>query len=227
MEKKKDFIINVIFYAIIGAAVVAVCKFILPALFPFLIAFLIAAVIQVPIEKLGKDSQKKRKAAAVLLCCAFYIIFFLAVIVLGTKAVKTAGNMIVSAPVVYNEKVVPFIGEIADYLEVAVSSIDATISQQIENYFVEISRNMGQYISDFSVKAVKWLSEGVTGIPGFVVKLVVTVVATFFMAIDFRKIMAFFKRWIPVGKEETVNKGMDYVKNVIFIYIKSYSLLFF
>lgn len=49
---------------------------------------------------------------------------------------------------------------------------------------------MGQCISDFSVRAVKWLSGGVTGIPGFIVKLVVTVVATFFMAIDFPKITA-------------------------------------
>lgn len=227
MEKKKNFIINVVFYAIIGGGLVAVCKFILPALIPFLIAFLIAAIIQTPAKRLGKASQRKTKTVAVLLCCAFYIIFFLIVIVLGTKAVKAAGSIIVSAPTVYNETIVPFIGELADSIEEAVSSIDVDASQQIEDYFAEISQNMGQYISDFSVKAVKWLSGGVTGIPAFVVKLVVTVVSTFFMAVDFSKIMAFFKRRIPAGQEDKVNKGMDYIKNVIFIYIKSYSLLFF
>lgn len=64
------------------------------------------------------------------------------------------------------------------------------------------------------------------GIPGFIVKLVVTVVATFFIAIDFSKIAEFFKRWIPAEKESIINKGVDYIKNVIFIYIRSYSLLF-
>lgn len=226
MEKKKNFIINVIFYAIIGAIVVAVCKFILPVLIPFLIAFLIALLIQAPAKRIGKASQKKRKAVAVLLCCAFYIVFFLIVIILGTKVVEVVGSMIVSAPAVYNEKIVPFIGVLADSLEETVSSVDAAASQQIEEYFAEISQNMGQYISDFSVKAVKWLSGGVTGIPGFFVKLVVTVVASFFMTVDFPKIMDFFQRIIPKGKEDTVSKGMDYMKNVIFIYIKSYSLLF-
>ena len=44
MEKKKNFIINVIFYAMIGTAAFGVCKFVLPALVPFLIAFLLAAL---------------------------------------------------------------------------------------------------------------------------------------------------------------------------------------
>lgn len=102
MEKKKDFIINVIFYGMILVAVMAFWKFILPVLIPFLIAFLIAAVIQIPIKRFGRGSDKKN--IAVLLCGAFYLIFFMAVILLGTKAVKTAGNMVVSAPAVYNEK---------------------------------------------------------------------------------------------------------------------------
>lgn len=227
MEKKKNFIINVIFYGMILVAGLAFCKFIFPVLIPFLIAFLIAALIQIPAKNLGKGSSKKKKTIAVLLCGIFYFIFFMAVILLGTKAVKTAGNMVVSAPAVYYEKVVPFIGEIADSLQETVDSIDSAASQQIEAVFSEISQNMGQYISDFSVRAVKWLSGGVTGIPGFIVKLVVMVVATFFMAIDFPKITGFFKRCIPAEKEDTVNKGMDYIKNVVFIYIKSYSLLFF
>lgn len=227
MEKKKNFIINVVFYGMILVAGIAFCKFILPVLIPFLIAFLIAAIIQIPVKKIGKDSGKKKRIIAVLLCGTFYFIFFMAVILLGTKAVKTVWNMVVSAPAVYYEKVVPFIGEIADSLQETVASIDAGASQQIEEVFSDISQNMGQYISDFSVRAVKWLSGGVTGIPGFIVKLVVTVVATFFMAIDFTKMTGFFKRWIPAEKEGTVNKGMDYIKNVVFIYIKSYSLLFF
>ena len=227
MEKKKSFIINVIFYGMILMAGMVFCKFILPVLIPFLIAFLVAAIIQIPVKKIGKDSGKKKRIIAVLLCGTFYFIFFMAVILLGTKAVKTAWNMVVSAPAVYYEKVVPFIGEIADSLQETVVSIDAGASQQIEEAFSDISQNMGQYISDFSVRAVKWLSGGVTGIPGFIVKLVVTVVATFFMAIDFPKVTGLFKRWIPAEKEGTVNKGTDYIKNVVFIYIKSYSLLFF
>lgn len=226
MEKKKNFIINVIFYAMIGTAAFGVCKFVLPALVPFLIAFLLAALLQMPAKKLGKESDQKRRIAAILLCCAFYAVLFFIVIIPGTKAVKGIASMVVAAPSVYNEKIVPLIGKLAASLEEAVASVDAAASQQIEGVFTEISQNMGQYISDFSVKAVKWLSGGVTGIPGFVVKLVVTVVATFFMAADFPKITAFFQRRIPAGKEAAVKKGVDYMKNVIFIYIKSYSLLF-
>ena len=47
MEKKKNFIINVIFYAMIGTAAFGVCKFVLPALVPFLIAFLLCLLCRV------------------------------------------------------------------------------------------------------------------------------------------------------------------------------------
>lgn len=227
MEKKKNFIINVVFYAMIAAAAAAVCKFILPVLAPFLIAFVIAAVIQIPAGKIGKASPAGRKTAAVFLCGVFYIAFFLLVIVLGTKAVKAGAAMLVSAPAVYNEKVVPFIDQLAVSLEEAFSSIDDTASMQIESYFEEVSQNMGQYISDFSVEAVKWLSGGVTEIPGFIVRLVVTVVATFFITMDFPGVIGFFRGFLPAGKEEAVKRGLNYAKSVILIYLRSYALLFF
>lgn len=47
--------------------------------------------------------------------------------------------------------------------------------------FSEFSQNVGQYITDFSMKVVKMLSDGATKILGFIVRMVVTVVSTFFM----------------------------------------------
>lgn len=48
-------------------------------------------------------------------------------------------------------------------MEEKAASIDAGASRQIEDIFSEISQYMGQYVSDFSVRTVKWLSGGVTG----------------------------------------------------------------
>ena len=78
----------------------------------------------------------------------------------------------------------------------------------------------------FSVKAVRMLSRGATKIPGFIVKLVVTVISTFFIALDFDTILSFFRKWIPAEKEKEAGRATAYVKNVFLIYLKSYSLLF-
>lgn len=134
--------------------------------------------------------------------------------------------MCICASSVYDHLIAPALGEIADRLKEMTASFDATMAQGIENTFAEFSQNVGQYITQFSVKVVKMFSEGVTGIPEFIVKLVVTVISTFFMAADFGSILGFFKKFIPEEKEKSVGSTVKYVKNIIGIYLKSYILLF-
>lgn len=223
---KKRFIINVIFYFIIGIIIFGICKYILPALVPFIIAFLIAALLQIPVKKLSGEVPKKKKWLSILFCFVFCFLVFGLVLFLGISLVKGAGDVVTSASSLYNDKIVPILGEISDRLESVTASVDVSISQKIESIFQELSQNLGQYITDFSVKAVKIVSGGATKIPGIIVKIVITVVATFFMAADFDKIINFFKGFLPKEKEEYARNITEHVKKAIFTYIKSYVLLF-
>lgn len=225
-EKRKRFIIDVAYYAVIGIFVLAGLKFILPVMVPFIIAFLVSALIQLPVKKMAKRFPARKRLTAILCCGLFYIFLFALVLLFGVKLLQGAGNIIVSAPVLYNERIVPVFEEIAERLEMAAVSVDMEMAQKIEEIFREFSQNVGQYITDFSVKAVKMLSGGAARIPGFIVKLVVTVVSTFFMAPDFERIIGFVKKFIPAEKEESAGKAIDYIKNVLFIYMKSYTFLF-
>lgn len=227
MEHKKKFIINTIFYAIIGIIALCFCKYVLPALMPFMIAFLVSALVQIPIKKSKVNTDWKRKIFAIFLCGCFYFVFFFLIAAFGVKLLEGTEKFVVSIPTIYDESIVPLLDEISERLEVATASMDHSVSQKIEDTFLEISQNLGKYASDFSVNMVKWISGGVKGIPGFIVKLVITIVSTFFMAADFDKMTIFLKKLIPPDKEEMAGKGADYIKNIVFVYIKSYSLLFF
>jgi len=226
MEKKKEFIINVLFFGLIIAIVYAVCKFLLPALTPFLIAFLIAALIQIPARRLAKGREKVRTGLSVLFCIAVYAAFFLFVISVGVKAVQLATDAALAAPSFYRDTISPMFSEVSDWAEQKVASVDAEASKEVGGVFTELSQEMGQYISEFSVKAVKWLSGGVTEIPNFVIKLVVTIVATFFMAADFPRIIGFCQKMLPEKWRGKTQHACAYVKNVAVIYLRSYSLLF-
>ena len=50
--------------------------------------------------------------------------------------------------------------------------------------------------------------------------------ATFFFVGDYDGIIAFFKKLLTPKQVALVEKGQSYVKNVLFIYIRSYSFLF-
>ena len=164
-DKKKRLIVNVVYYLMIGIAAFGVCKYVLPALVPFLIAFLIAALIQIPIKKIGGRSGAKKKAAAICLSGLFYVVFFTLVIILGVKLLEVIGNLLVSVPDMYDHMIAPVLGEIADMLKKMTESVDVTMAQGLEDTFNKFSQNVGQYITNFSVNAVKMLSEGIIGIP--------------------------------------------------------------
>lgn len=227
MEHKKKFIINTIFYTMIGAAVICFCKYVLPALVPFVIAFLVSALVQIPIKKFNTGSDRKKKACAISLCICIYSVFFFLMAVFGIKLLEGTEKIVVSLPEIYNESIVPLLDLVSVRLETAVVSMDQSAAQKIKEIFLEITQNLGKYASDISVNMVKWVSGGVKGIPGFIVKLVITVISTFFMVADFDKMIGFARKMIPQDKKGITEKSADYIKNIVFVYIKSYSLLFF
>lgn len=226
MEKKKKIITNVIFYAMIGSIALLAYRYILPVTAPFIVAFLLAALIQLPVKKWGGVSLKRKKALAVFLCGSFYTVFFLTVSFVGVKLLEGAGSIIASAPAIYSERIVPALEKMMNHLETAAAPLNACMSQKIESDFQTISQGMGKYISEFSMKAVEWLSAEVIAFPGFIIKIVITIVATFFMAADFDKILSFFNKFIPEEKREVIRNGSIYVKKIVFLFLKSYFILF-
>lgn len=226
MEKKKEFIINCAYYMIIGVILLGICKYILPALLPFIFAFLVAALIQIPAGKISGKNTGRRKVIVSFLVFLFYTLLFFLVAAAGVKLIWGMGELVESVPAIYQNKIVPFLNEMSENMEVSASMADIGIAEQIKSAFQEFTQNMGRYVSDFSMKAVKIISVRVTEIPGFIVKIVVTVISTFFIAIDYDRIIGFLKKHIPTGKEDMLRRGKEHIRNTVFIYIKSYSLLF-
>ena len=71
VERKKKFIINVVFYALIAILIWVACKYLVSPMMPFIIAFVVAAVIQVPVRKI-KAGPKRKKLLSIIFCIIFY-----------------------------------------------------------------------------------------------------------------------------------------------------------
>ena len=84
MERKKKFIVNVVFYALILVLVWVGFKYLVTPMMPFIIAFLVAALIQIPVRKL-KVPPKRKKAVSIISCVIFYGVLFLLAAWAGLK----------------------------------------------------------------------------------------------------------------------------------------------
>lgn len=158
---------------------------------PFIIAFLVAALIQVPVRKF--KVSKAEKLLSIVFCAVFYGLLLLLAAWASLKFLDGVENLIRQVPHFYNTTIVPVFETISNYLEESMTSVHPSVANTIENSFEEMTNNLGSYVSSLSVKVVQIISGGISGVPGFVIKLVITVVATFFFVGDYDGIIAFLR----------------------------------
>lgn len=226
MKKKQQFITNIIFYGLIIAIFFAVCKFILPVLVPFIIAFLIASLIRIPIKKLYSTSLSRNKAISIVTCILFFSIVFFLLGIAGVKIYNTVFDFLMSIPAIYQDSIVPALGTMADMINNTLSNMDEGFAAEMNNIYWEYVNNIGEYIKTFSVNAIKVISGSLIEIPAFIIRLVITIISTFFFIIDYDKITTVLIKLIPKNRQNTVVDLITYYKSTILIYLKSYTLLF-
>ena len=70
-NSKKSFVINVLFYLLIGLIVIATLKFILPLVSPFIMGFLIAYLLRKPTKSLVASFKLPYKPVSALVVLVF------------------------------------------------------------------------------------------------------------------------------------------------------------
>lgn len=226
IEKKRQFIINTVFYAIIICLVLIVCKYLVPILLPFILAFILASVLVIPAKKLAGKNSKIRRFCAIIVGVIFFVLLFLGIAFLGVALVDWFLGFLEFIPRLYQDEILPMLNFL--YLELAerLTFADPELTAKINGVFQNFIGNIGNFISSFSVNAIKAVTSGIAGIPGLIIKLILMIISCFFFLLDYDKIMAFFVSLIPKGKEKNFETIKWYVTNTLLVYIKSYSLLF-
>ena len=226
IEKKKQFIVNTVFYTFIICMILIVCKYLLPILFPFILSFVMASVLVIPARKLAGKNNGIRRLCAIAVGVVFFVLLFLGIAFLGVALADWFLGFLEYVPRLYQEEILPLLNYV--YLEVSerMTFADPALTEKINGWFQDFIGNIGNFISSFSVNTVKAVTSGIAGIPGLLIKLILMIISCFFFLLDYDKVIAFFVSLIPKGKEQTFETIKWYVTNTLLVYIRSYSLLF-
>lgn len=226
MEKKNKFITNIFFYGIIVFLMWGAFKYIMPVLIPFIIAFIIASLIRIPVKKLYGNSETRNKIISILTVIIFYGIVFSLLALLSIRLYGWISDFLSSVPTMYQEYILPAFNTVFGLIERTLDSMDPEIAAEIDKVFQTFTNDIGELVKTFSLNALKLVSGSLIVIPGFLIRLIITIISTFFFMIDYNKILVTLIDLIPKGKENTVTNLVKYFKNTVLIYLKSYSLLF-
>ena len=226
MEMKKNFVINTAFYCILAALALVFWKYLLPILMPFVIGFVIASIVQLPLNALPLNGKRRTKAAAIVLCIIFYALILWGMVFFSVKVIAEISNFAASVPDLVYDYLYPLIWEIGDWLQNILEPIDMTLAQLVNEVGKTVASTLAKYATQASGWAVKALATGVVSIPGALVTIIVTIVSSFYIAADYKTVIAFLKRLIPGSHRDKVVQVVGYAEHAVVVYIKSYLVLF-
>lgn len=226
MEAKKRFIVNVMFYGIIVVIITLAFKYVLPIMVPFIIAFCVAALLQIPVRRMKIRAASLRRLASAALCGVFYAIVALIVLLLGSRMINEIGALLSAIPKLFSNTILPLLDQAFNELETTVLPYDTTLASMIDRVATNIIQQITSWVTSFSGSALLRVTNIATAIPGLLVKVIITVISTFFISLDYDTVIGFLKRLIPKGRKELVDTSLHYTRTMLTAYVKSYSLLF-
>ena len=171
MEKRKKFIINFLYFAIITAAVFLVLQFALTLLFPFVAALFIAYILRRPIRFLSRKTTLPRKASAVVMVLIFYGTIGTLLVLGSIRAFSFVSDLVQSLPRIYLQYVNPVMRELFQELEHALGETDPAVLDTVDYLWGQLTQSLSSLVSDLSLTSMEAISSLASSLPALFIRL--------------------------------------------------------
>lgn len=225
MDKKKAFITNVIFYGIIFVFAYLALKYLAPVMLPFIIAFIVVWVLKFPADFFERKLKKGGRWILPLLVTVFYSAVICLVLWMSASIVPAVGSFILQLPRMYEETFLPALKNFYRRVDDLFAAANPSMVLEMESILKQVVNEFGAFLADSSGTIIKSVSGLAASVPSVVVKIIVTIISSYFMAFDFEHIVGFVMGVLPEKGREKVVKVVEQTKHIIKVFFGSYSLL--
>ncbi len=219
IEKRRQFIINFVFFAIIAAILYFSMNFLVSWLLPFIIGFLIAFMMNPLISWTVRKTHIKRRIIASFYTVTLAIIFGLLIWFIVYLIIKYSQTYFHLLPEFMTKELLPAFDKVNAWLNNLIEGVSPDMRLQLGNIQVELLNEIQKWTIEFSKNGLVILTNITTSLPFILLTFIFTVLATIFSNIDFPNVKAFLLDIMPskfrilvknikVSFTETVGKYM-------------------
>lgn len=228
VERQKNFLIGTAFWAVWISLIGLVLKVAGSVLLPFVIAFLVAWILAVPVDFVTKKLHLRRGITAVFFVILFYFLVGVVLYFAGSHLVRLVYDTVSDLSHFFSETVYPVLRKFCSWLTQLTlvffpEGADGVSGVQKES--TQAMQKAGEMVSEISGGVLSGVSGVAAGIPGFFVKLLITVIATVFMELEFHSMMQFLQKQVPKEYQKMLLDGKKYVAGTLAKCVLSYSLI--
>lgn len=238
---KIRFIVNIVYYTILIAIFSLILKYGVPLVMPFVIAFAVAALVQKPTKFITRKVKflGHKPVAAVMIVLAYGI----AGVLISLLCIKVINEVIG-----FFNYMPAAIQNIADAIETATSddldeffsSVPGFISAPLKEFVISIqsdlpgqltalaqqfSTQLVEVFGSLGVGSISALVKVIISLPEALVAIIITIIATFFIGMDYDNIINMLINAFPRRMRPGVVKVKQYAVETVFGLLKTYILL--
>ena len=225
IEKKKNFIINTLYYSIIIVAIFIILKYGLVWFMPFVIGFGVAFILKPLINLISNKLHIKRKSVAALVVFLFYSTVGVLIFLLVTKIFVSLKDLFLKLPSIYALNIEPALYQLFGNFEDLMARIDPTLIQGVQDITQSISQSLGEIITKLSSTVIGIISSTVSSVPVVFVVIGFSIISTFFIAMDYGDITGFIVRQFPEKAKNVVFDVKNYTIGTLFNLFKAYGII--
>ncbi len=225
LEKRKEFIINILYYAIIAILAFLCIHYVAKWLLPFILGFVIAVAVNPPISVVCKKTKISRKFFALFFLVLVYGLIVLILWGLGALIYSSLRDFFTNLPSYYDSSIVPFLESIEMTFHDITSRISPETLDQIHSVIENTSGNLRDYILNFSTGMVSTLANASTKLPYFFISFIFTILASLFISMDYERIVAFIRKQLPPRINTFILDAKEHFGKTILRYLRAYLII--
>lgn len=224
-EKRRKFIINVVYILILLALVYVLFKYAINFLMPFLIAYVVSVILRPIVLFFEKKLKLKNKIASILAVVLFYSTIGVLICALGASLVSYLASQISKIPAFYNNTIKPLLSMAIDGAVEFPEGFDPTLAATIESLANNLFGYIGSLISTLSGAILSLVTSIASSLPTTIIGVVFSVIASYYFTADYDKVGQFVKRQFTEGAYEKAVAVKTAIYDILFGYLKSYALI--
>ena len=217
--KEKISHLALISVGILSTAILLFCfiEYVFPVLLPFIIAWIVASVTVGPAKRLSAKIKTPEKIIRLVISVLFTLIFIATGMLVIWRTTTSLWQFLVDISEqnqLYDllsrvlSKDVPFFGEL----------LPPELATRISDAF-------GSLISSGMSFIAEWVTALAGGVPRLFLFLLVTLISLVYFSLDYDKISAFVKSYLPKNLSELLSRLRSSIVLVLKKYVLSYSLI--
>lgn len=221
IQKKRDFLTNCAYWAIIIGAVYLGFEYLLPISVPFILGIGIAFGVL----RLSELLHCKNRLFRIALTVVIYGLIGLLVTLLCIKGVSAVTDIIRWLPKFYEHKILPLVTLAYDWFARTIRGLDPALISALEMVTESLLSALKNLVSFLSSALVDLISGLATGVPNLILSILAMIFSTVFVVADYERIASFAAEHVPQSVKKVLGKVGIYLTDTLFVVIRSYVII--